>query len=61
VTKGETLGPNPLAKIKKPAGVETGGLYFWKTLFDISRALLPVTLSGESFLSATFFAWLQVK
>jgi len=30
-------------------------------LFDIAGALLAVTLSGESFLCAAFFARLQVK
>ena len=30
-------------------------------LLDIARALLAVTLSGESFLGAAFFAWLQVE
>jgi hypothetical protein len=55
------LGPNPLAKIKKPAEIETGGPYFCKALFDIPRALLAVTLSSESFFGAALFAWLQVK
>jgi hypothetical protein len=60
-TNQEALGPNPLAKIKKPAEVETGGLYFCEALFDISGTLLAVTLSSESFFGAAFLAWLQVK